>query len=267
MTDQHPASRPNLSALIIARNEAGNIDRCLEALDFCDEVVVIDAESSDDTAARARRHGAQVWIEPWRGYAGQKEFALQKTRGEWVLWVDADEVVQPALRASILRAVTRTDATEAGYRLRRRVNYLGRWIRHGSFGNDWVLRLFRRERGRFSAHLVHEELLVDGPVGRLDGVLEHWSYRDLDHHREKIEQMASLWARQEAERGRHAGALDLILRPWARALRLLVLEGGFRNGSVGWTIARMGAHYVRRKYQRLRLLNQAARIEERKGDT
>ncbi|MBK8231101.1 MAG: glycosyltransferase family 2 protein [Candidatus Eisenbacteria bacterium] len=261
MADLAPPSRPTLSALVIARNEAGNIDRCLSALEFCDEVVVIDAESSDDTAARARRHGAKVWIEPWRGYAAQKAFALEKTSGAWVLWVDADEVVQPALRASILAAVARLDAPEAGYRLRRRVNYLGQWIRHGSFGNDWVLRLFRRERGQFSTHLVHEELLVDGPVGRLGGLLEHWSYRDLAHHQEKIEQMAFLWARQEAERGRRAGMLDLTVRPWIRALRLLVLEGGFRNGTVGWTIARMGAHYVRRKYQRLRLLNRAARID------
>ncbi|MFN8546714.1 MAG: glycosyltransferase family 2 protein [Candidatus Eisenbacteria bacterium] len=242
---------PLLSALVITRDESGNIDRCLSALSFCDEIVLVDSESRDDTVARARRYTDRVWVEPWRGYSGQKRFALEKTRGRWVLWVDADEVVQPEL-AHAIRSAVESEATRlAGYRLRRRVNYLGRWIRFGSFGRDWVLRLFLRDRASFTDALVHEGVRVDGPIGQLPGCLEHWSYRDQAHHRAKIEAMSALWAEQEAARGRRVGPGEATLRAFVRYVRLLLLEGGFLNGAVGWTIARMGAVYVKRKYELL----------------
>jgi len=242
---------PILSALVITRDESANIDRCLSALSFCDEIVLVDSESRDDTVARAKRYTERIWIEPWRGYSEQKRFALEKTRGSWVLWIDADEVVRPELARAIRSAVEAERSSVSAYRLRRRVNYLGRWIRFGSFGHDWVVRLFLRDRARFSDALVHEGVEVDGAIGRLDGWLEHWSYRDREHHRQKIEALSSLWAEQESARGRRARWGEATLRACVRYLRLLLFEGGFLNGAVGWTIARMGAVYVKRKYELL----------------
>ncbi len=251
------ADAPRLSALIITRNEIHNLDRCLSALSFCDEIVVVDAESDDGTADRARRYTPKVFVEPWRGFAGQKSFALEHCTGRWVLWIDADEVVRPELARAIRSAVERDDPRFSGYRLRRRVNYLGRWIRFGSFGNDWVLRLFRREGARFTDHLVHEELRIEGGTGKLPGLLEHWSYRDLAHHREKIESMATLWAAQEHARGRRVRPFERELRALGRWIRLYLLELGCLNGSIGWTVASMGALYVRRKYEKLAELDRS----------
>lgn len=255
---------PRLSGLVIAKNEAGNIDRCLASLAFCDEIVVVDAESEDDTVERARRYTERVFVEPWRGYGAQKNLALSLCRAPWIFWIDADEAASPELAEEIGRLLA--DPTGIGgpsdrsaYRVRRRVHYLGAWIRFGSFGNDWVTRLFRRDRGRFTEVRVHEELRVEGSVGKLRAWIGHWSYRDRAHHLAKIESMSELWALDARAAGRRATALDLRFRPVLRWLRMLVLEGGLGNGWRGFVIAQLGAHYVRRKYERLRAL------EERSG--
>ena len=252
-------SSVGLSALVIARNEEAGIARCLAALEFCGEIVLIDAESSDRTVEIARRVTDRVWVEPWRGYSGQKSFALEKCRGDWVLWVDADEVVSPEL-AQAIRAVVegggggptpRRDAVVA-YEVARRVHYLGAWIRHGGWGEDRVVRLFRRGAARFSDDQVHERLLVDGEVSRLPGVLEHYTYRDLGHHWDKVRALARLGAEQAHARGRRAGALDLVFRPLARGLKLYVVKLGFLDGWRGWVIAGMSAAYVFLKYSMLK---------------
>jgi glycosyltransferase involved in cell wall biosynthesis len=188
-----------LSALVIARNERENIERCLASLGFCSEIVLLDAESTDGTADLARRFTPRVYVEPWRGYAAQKQRALELCRGEWVLWCDADEAVSPELAGEI-GELLRGPAGADGYLLSRRVFYLGRWIRHGGWGSDRVLRLFRRADARFSDDLVHEQVLLSGPVGRLRGILEHYSYRDLGHHGAKILELSRLWAEQARSR-------------------------------------------------------------------
>lgn len=246
------AATPRLSAFVVTKNEEHNLERCLASLDFCDEIVIVDAESLDRTVEIARRFTQRVYVEPWRGYAAQKQRALDLCLGKWVLSIDADEAVLPDLARAIGHAVTAADSQHAGFRIRRRVFYFGSWIRFGSFGNDWVPRLALRERARFSTDLVHEELLVDGVIGRLPGVLGHWSYRNLAHHRAKIEQLSALWAEQEWARGRRASRVDLLYRPPARGLRMLILECGFLNGWRGFVIAWMGMKYVRRKYEQLR---------------
>lgn len=255
-----------LSALVIARNEEAGIARCLEALSFCDEIVLVDAESTDRTVEIAREYTDRVWVEPWRGYSEQKSFALAKCRGDWVLWIDADEVVSAELRDEIARAtgaasiddesaatpVDGSTAMPVAYELSRRVFYLGGWIRHGGWGEDRVVRLFRRGRAQFSQDRVHERLLVDGPVESLSGVLEHYTYRGLAHHWGKIRNLASLGAEQAWERGRRASLGDLAFRPLARGLKIFVWKRGFLDGWRGAIIAGMGMAYVFLKYAMLR---------------
>ncbi len=253
MNDAPMNDAPRLSGLVICRDEIANIERCLGSLALCDEVVVVDSGSTDGTAEAARRYTSRVYVEPWRGYAGQKEFALALCRGRWVLWLDADEALTPQLARSVEEAVAEgAAAPAAAYSMIRRVHYLGRWIRFGAFGRDRVVRLFRRGQARFSDHAVHEGLIVDGPIGRLEGILEHYSYRDLAHHRAKIDVMTSLWADDAWKRGRRAAAWDPFFRPLARWFRILVLQGGFLDGWRGWVIAAMAARYVRSKYRKLR---------------
>lgn len=191
-------------------------------------------------------------VESWRGYAAQKQRALDLCLGTWTLSVDADEVVSPELARAIRAVVDGSDQGKAGFKLRRQVRYLGQWIRHGGWGADWVVRLVLREKARFSDARVHEKLLVDGRIGRLTGILEHHSYRDLDHHWEKIRELSRLWAQDARDQGRRAGWWDLAFRPPARFLRIYFWRLGLLDGWRGLVIAWMAAAYVMMKYARLR---------------
>ena len=164
-----------------------------------------------------------------------------------MLWIDADEQVTPALAAEIRSAIDDPRGRVA-FRLRRRNRYLGKVIRHGTWSHDVVLRLFLREAGRFDDREIHESVVVDGPVGELDGFLEHDSYRDLAHHHEKIRTWAKLWAAQAMRDGKRADPLDLLLRPPLRLLKGYVLKAGFLDGRAGLILAFMDAAYVGMKY-------------------
>jgi glycosyltransferase involved in cell wall biosynthesis len=169
---------PRLSAIIIAKNEAANIAECLDSVAFCDERIVVDGGSVDGTAEIARRHGALVATHEWRGFGEQKNFALSLAHGDWVMSVDSDERVGPALAAEIQAAIA-SSAFE-GYELPRQSSFCGREMRHSGWYPDYVLRLFRRGRARFSDDLVHERVICDGPVGRLEQPLRHYPVERLE---------------------------------------------------------------------------------------
>ena len=240
-----------LSAFVLTRNEAHNIERCLASLSFCDEIVLLDAESEDDTVARARRFTQRIWVEPWRGFSEQRTLAVSRCRGDWVLWIDADEVVTPELADSIQRAV-RSKTPKAGYWVCRRVHYLGRWMRHGGWGQDWVLRLCRREQARFSGARVHEQVVLEGETARLAGILEHYSYRDLGHHWQKIDLLSRLGAEEAWSRGCRTHLVDLLFRPPARSAKMYLLRLGILDGWRGLVAACLAGCYVFLKYARLK---------------
>lgn len=249
MTPTPDRPDPQLSVFVLTRNEERNIERCLTSLGFCDEIVVLDAESADRTVEIARRFTDRIYIEPWRGFSAQRTLAVERCRGEWILWIDADEVVTAPLAAAIQEAIAPASASgRAGYEMRRRVHYLGAWMNHGGWGDDWVLRLFRRSAGRFSGARVHEHVVLQGASGRLPGVLEHYSYRDLAHHWQKIQELASLGAEEAWAHGRRAGILDASGRPLARWARMFLWKRGFLDGWRGGVAAGMGAAYVFLKY-------------------
>lgn len=248
MTPSQVGAHPLLSAFVLTRNEERNIERCLASLDFCDELVLLDAESSDRTVEIARRFTDMVWIEPWRGFSAQRELAVTRCRGEWILWIDADEVVTAELADAIRKAIGASSAGHAGYEVRRRVHYLGAWIDHGGWGDDWVLRLFRRDAGRFSGARVHERVVLRGSSARLSGVLEHYSYRDLSHHWTKIQELAALGAEEARAQGRRTRAIDLCGRPLVRWARMFLWKRGFLDGWRGVVAAGMAAAYVFLKY-------------------
>jgi len=242
------SEHPTLGALVITRNEEANIARCLRSVSFADRVLVVDSFSTDRTVEIARSLGADVRSRAFAGYSEQKTFALSQLDTEWVLWIDADEEVSPALREDIVRALHSPPDIDGHY-VPRLVVYLGREMRHGGWYPDPKLRLFRRTRGRFDGRLVHEGVIVEGRTGRLRGELRHFPYRDRAHHLEKVERYAALAAQQLRVEGRQPSWLDERVRPIARFLRMWIVKGGFLDGRAGFAAAVMGARYVARKYR------------------
>ena len=232
-----------LSVAIIACNEAHRIARCLQSVAFADQVVVLDSGSTDDTVAIARGLGADVEVTPdWPGFGPQKNRALARCRYRWVLSIDADEQVSDALAAEILRVLCEasSEATVAGYWLRRSSRYCGQVIRHGLWGNDRVLRLFERQRGRFTDARVHESLVCDGETRVLEGILVHDSVDSPEDARSKARRYAFLGAEALRARGR-GGALQGGVHAGWSFVRGYLLRAGFLDGRFGLTLARLNA--------------------------
>lgn len=254
-------ARTALSACVITLNEADRIDACLASLAWCDEMVVVDSHSTDDTRARAAAHGARVLERDWPGYAAQKEYAVRSAAHDWVLMVDADEQVSDALRAEVDALRAGGFAAAAGWSVPRRSEYLGAWIRHGTWYPDRSIRLFDRRRGRFvsnPAYDLHEHVVLDGPCAALQHDLLHRPYRDLSDHLRRIDAYTTIMARGLHERGRRAHVTDLVVRPWARFLKFYVFKGGWLDGWRGLLLAYLAAHYVRLRYAKLLALQRAS---------
>ena len=232
-----------LSVAIIACNEAHRIARCLQSVAFADQIVVLDSGSTDDTVAIARGLGADVEVTPdWPGFGPQKNRALARCRYRWVLSIDADEQVSDALAAEILRVLREApaEATVAGYWLRRSSRYCGQVIRHGLWGNDRVLRLFERQRGRFTDARVHESLVCDGETRVLEGILVHDSVDSPEDARSKARRYAFLGAEALRARGRGGSLQGGVHAGWS-FVRGYLLRAGFLDGRLGLTLARLNA--------------------------
>ena len=232
-----------LSVAIIACNEAHRIARCLQSVAFADQIVVLDSGSTDDTVAIARGLGADVEVTPdWPGFGPQKNRALARCRYRWVLSIDADEQVSDALAAEILRVLCEasSEATVAGYWLRRSSRYCGQVIRHGLWGNDRVLRLFERQRGRFTDARVHESLVCDGETRVLEGILVHDSVDSPEDARSKARRYAFLGAEALRARGRGGSLQGGVHAGWS-FVRGYLLRAGFLDGRFGLTLARLNA--------------------------
>lgn len=245
---------PPVTATVITHNEAANIEAALASVDFADEIVVVDSESTDDTVAIARRFTDRVFVRPWPGYVAQKNFAAEQASHEWIMSLDADERVSPDLAREIkgvLGANEGPAATIAGYRVPRVTFHLGRWMRSTDWYPDYQLRLYDRRRARWTGRHVHESVKADGPVAQLRGELLHYAYRDLSHHLQTIDRYTTLAARQMFEDGRRAGFWDLALHPPAAFLRNYLLRGGFRDGVPGLIVSAMNARYVGLKFAKL----------------
>jgi glycosyltransferase involved in cell wall biosynthesis len=237
-------SRARLSVVVVTQNEEERIRACLESASWADELIVVDAESSDKTATVARELTDHVFVRPWPGFAAQKNFGLEQARGDWILSLDADELVSIPLRQEIA-AILAGGGEHAGYAIPRRNVFWGRWIRHGGLYPDWQLRLLRRGRGRFTERTVHESVTVDGSVGRLSGHLEHRSYRDVADFLERADRYSTLAAAEWLAAGRRSRPLtDLVVRPAGRFLTMYVARAGFLDGWRGFLLAVLYAYYV-----------------------
>ena len=240
-----------LSVIIITRNEELNIADCLASLaGIASEIVVVDSGSADRTVALARAAGAKViQTASWPGFGPQKNIALDAASCDWVLSLDADERLTPALREQI-GAAMRTAACDA-YEMPRLSYFCGKPVRHGGWYPDHIVRLVRRGTARFSDHLVHESLIAQGPVGRLGAPLLHYSYRTMDDVRRKVDSYSLAGARQLHARGKRSSRMQAVLHGAWAFVRTYVFKLGVLDGSTGWRIACMNMRASYLKYARL----------------
>jgi glycosyltransferase involved in cell wall biosynthesis len=245
----------DISLVVTTRDEAANLPRCLESARGFGEVIVADSFSGDETVEIARRARATVFQRPYHSPPDQKNWAVARAKHDWVLVLDADEWIEDALRREIEALAPEG---KSGFWIYRRSEYLGRPIRGCGWQRDKVLRLYDRRQGRYPEARVHEEVQMDGPVGRLQERLCHRPYRDVSHHLEKIDDYTERGARQAVERGLRAPWLHLLFHPPFRFIRMYILQLGVRDGYPGLVLCLLSAAGVGLKYARAWELKRAS---------
>jgi glycosyltransferase involved in cell wall biosynthesis len=244
-----------VSLCVITRDAAAQLADCLASASFADELVVVDSGSRDDTVEIARRSGARVIEHAWEGFGAQKNFAVANAAHDWVLCLDADERVTPELRASIERVIGMPAGRRpAACAMARRNRFLGVWLRHGEGYPDWNTRLFDRRRARWSDDPVHEHVVADGAVLRIEGDLLHESAESLDAYLAKQNRYTSLQAEAMYARGERAGVGRLVFSPLIRFVRFYVVKLGFLDGAAGFAHIAIGCFNSFAKYAKLRAL-------------
>jgi glycosyltransferase involved in cell wall biosynthesis len=250
-----------LSVVVITLNEEANLGRVLQSVRLADEHIVLDCGSTDRTLDIARAFGAKTFCEAWKGYSAQKNSAIAKATGDWILSLDADETVEPELMEEI-HDVLHHDPLVNGYYIPRKNYFLGRWIRHGGFYPDPKLRLFRRGCGRFGERPVHEVVQVDGPTGTLKHALVHNAYPTLEGYISQMNRYSSLGAEIVlAEGGGGFSLLNIVVNPLATFVYNYFFRLGLLDGREGLLLHLYHSAYVSWKYAKAWELARRARCE------
>ena len=240
-----------LSVVMITKNAEHLLRRTLRSVSWADSILIVDSGSTDGTCQLAERLGAQVLLQTdWKGYGHQKAFALSQAKGDWILFLDADEVVDPSLANEIQQAIE-LDQHFAGYSFRR-INYFAtRRLRYGNGRPHYVDRLFRRGKGLVSNHRVHERIIINGPIKKLQGELHHYSTESIRHRIQKNEIYATIAAEDLFHQGKHTSILQLLFLMPLSVFHDLIIKKGLLDGKVGIIMAITGAFYSFSKYAKL----------------
>ncbi|MGO4886089.1 MAG: glycosyltransferase family 2 protein [Bryobacteraceae bacterium] len=241
----------HITATIITLNEERHIARAIESLRCCDEILVLDSGSADRTTELAEKLGARVVESPWRGYAGQKNWAAQQAMHDWILSLDADEALSEALEGEIWNLKKNGPKFDA-YTMPRMAQYLGRWILHSGWYPDRKVRLYHREKAKWVGDFVHESVQVRGRLGHLESNLLHFTCDSLSEHLKTMDRYTTLAAEELVSRKTPLGWSHLILDPVWTFLKTYFFQAGFLDGVEGLTIAYMAALYTFLKYAKAR---------------
>ena len=238
-----------LSVVIITKNESLHIARCLQSISWADEIIVLDSGSDDDTVNICKHYTDKVFETDWPGFGIQKQRALDKATGNWVLSIDADERVSPELQQEIQQAILKTEY--AGFEIPRLSSYCGRQIRHGGWWPDHVLRLFQRDQGHFTADLVHESVIVAGKTKKLNNPLLHDSYINVEEVLNKVCSYSSLGAEKLYNAGKKASFSKAIINSAWMFVRTYFIKAAFLDGRQGLMMAISNAEATYYKYIKL----------------
>jgi lipopolysaccharide heptosyltransferase II len=222
-----------ISANVVAFNEEKNIERCLKSLDFADEIIlVIDKKTTDRTGQIASGYTKKIYYKEFNGFSDIKNFCIEKSSGDWIFSIDADEEVSAGLKKSIVEKAE--NGTDDGYYAGRATFFLGRLIKHCGWGNDRQLRLFKKAKGSFNGRMVHESVELKGPAGVLDGLLYHYSYPDSFTYFSKLNQYTTM---QSGERMRPFPVFRMVTAPFLKFLRMFIFKAGFLDGFQGFVLS------------------------------
>jgi len=252
-----PIPAKKVSAVIITFNESRNIRRTLSKLSWCDEIVIVDSYSTDDTLEICREFGCKIFFRSFDGYGAQKRFAVSRAKNDWILCIDADEVPSESLCREIQDTMAKNPSC-TGYQLPMNLVFLGREFLHGKESQRYFLRLFNRQAGDFNMALVHEKLELKGETGRLQGKMLHYSYANLRQWNEKYDRYSSLSAREAVGKGKKKSILAVLSALPYYFLRYYFLERNFLNGLEGFYWSVFNAQYHFLKYVKIRELRATA---------
>ncbi len=245
-----------VSAVIITKNEAHNIKKCLDSVSWADEIVVLDSGSEDDTVAICKHFGCKVHILPeWKGFGHAKQTAVNYASNDWIFSIDADEVVTDKLREAMLSTII-IESNLIAYKIKRSSFYLGKKIKHCGWNKDYPLRLFNKKFAAFNDKTVHES--VQAPkeqTGVINEVMLHYTYPTVDDHLVKMQRYAELGSKSLFEKGRKSSPTNAIMRGLLKFVKMYLLQAGFLDGKIGFTLSLNSAYGVFLKYIKLWILN------------
>jgi glycosyltransferase involved in cell wall biosynthesis len=250
-----------LSVAIITRNETENLPECLRSVDFAEQIVVVDSGSTDETVKIASDFGCDVYVEPWRGFGPQKQFAIDQCRNPWILLLDADERIPKDTALTIRNIVLNPSSAVAGFSFPRKNYFQGRWIKHAGWWPDRVVRLFRKNSGRMTEAKVHEAIEVGGLVEALVYPIEHHTESRLSRIIQKIDQYSTLGAEEAFKDGRTASLWEAAFRAKLTFLHNYFFRCGFLDGPQGLTLAVIDAVNKFFKYAKLTELHRKVKSQ------
>ncbi len=257
--------RPAISATVLTFNNGSTLEMCLRSIAWVDEIVVVDSFSTDQSLEVASRYTKKIFQRQWPGFIQQRNFAKQQTTGEWILWVDADEVVPPELRKEMEHALLHAAETVQGFLVPRCSFYLGRWIRHGAWYPDLSVRLFRSEGNWWGGQEPHAAVEIKGGLGRLKNDILHYNYESFGHQIRTIDKYSQMAAMELMKRGQSFSLYKMLTHPLGRFLKEYLIKQGFRDGMPGLIIVVSTMFYVFAKYAKLWELEQKQTGAENEG--
>lgn len=249
-----------ISLVIITFNEEKNIERCIKSVPFAKDIVVLDSGSQDRTLEIARRLGARIVVEPWRGFAKQKIRATALARFDWVLSLDADEALSPEAQEevqSLLNGEIKVDA----FAFPRVTFHLGKWIYHGGMYPDYQTRLFHKQKAKWLDKPVHEKIQAENII-KLKSKILHWSFRNIMHQIETINKYSSLRAQDFSDQGKKFSFLKLVVKPFSKFIEVYFIKAGFRDGAAGLIIGFVSSFATFLRWAKLYEIERVTKLEK-----
>ena len=240
--------KEKISTIVITFNSEATIEKCLKsAMSISDEIIIVDSFSTDRTVEICKNYTKKIFTHKWLGYSKQKEIAVEKAVNSWILWIDSDE----ELSSELIFEIQSLNFSCTAYYLNRKNYYLNRWINHCGWYPDYIIRLFRKDKGRFSNDIIHEKVVINGKIDQIKGILYHYSYRDISHHLEKMNSFTSAIAQKMFQQNKKVTPLTIIFHSVWYFFRTYILKKGYLDGFAGFIVCVLGGYYVFLKYIKL----------------